>query len=177
MKNKSVILFLLLAIGISVVITILLSQQQPEEPEPTLSVGSATPPITLVDEKGNTVSTTQYRGKIVFLHFWATWCPPCVSEIPSLSKLYAKYSSNEKIQFLFVLWKDEIENSNKFFSDNKISLPLVFDPSMTATDVIGVTGVPETYIIDENGILLNKIIGPAEWDTEEVTLYFNNLLR
>jgi len=182
MKNKSFILFFLLAIGISIVLTLVLSQQRQQQPlslesEPVLSVGDSTPAFTLVDEKGNTVSSSQYKGKVIFLHFWATWCPPCVGEIPSISKLYGKYSKNDKIKFLFVLWKDELENADQFFAEKKISLPLLFDPSMTVTEAFGVTGVPETYIIDENGILLNRFIGPAEWDTQEVTLYFDNLLR
>jgi len=177
MTHKAAILIVILFIGLAALVALTLSQREPVEPEPLVSVGKSTPPIALVDEAGNPVTSDQLHGKIVFLHFWATWCAPCITEIPSISKLYNKYSGSSKIRFLFVLWKDELENAKKFFAENQISLPLVFDPSSTVTDAFGVTGVPETYIIDENGVLLNRILGPAEWDTKEISLYFENLLK
>lgn len=177
MRSKSAIVLILLALGIAAVIALTLSQREPEEREPPVSVGKMTPPFTLVDETGKAVTSEQFRGKIIFLHFWATWCAPCITEIPSISKLYNKYSKTERIQFLFVLWRDELENAKKFFSENNVVLPLVLDPASTVTDAFGVTGVPETYIIDENGVLLNRIIGPAEWDTDKINMYFDNLLK
>lgn len=102
----------------------------------------------------------QAKGKVVFLNFWATWCPPCRAELPSIQSLYSDY--HDKVEFIFVSNEDSAVISS-FLEKKGYSIPAYTQLTRTPT-VFKVTSIPATYIINKNGEIVLHKIGPADWD-------------
>ncbi|RLB69857.1 MAG: TlpA family protein disulfide reductase [Deltaproteobacteria bacterium] len=119
--------------------------------------------FTLTNMQGEQVSLSQYRGKVVILNFWATWCPPCREEMPSMERLYQKY----KDQGLVILAVSADENGKKavsqFLQKTPYSFPILLDSDNIAQNAYGVFRFPESFIIDRNGMVVKKIIGGRDW--------------
>ncbi len=135
------------------------------------------PDIIVNGFNGAPLQLSSLKGKVVMLNFWATWCPPCREEIPSIIKLNSKMAGKP-----FQLVTVPIDEGGKpaveaFFNTSGYSLPAYIDPDGRAAKTYGITGVPETYLIDKNGILVKKVIGPLEWDSPEVASYLEELMR
>jgi peroxiredoxin len=128
------------------------------------------------------VSLSRLRGKIVVLNFWATWCPPCVEEMPSLSQLQKKLEARG-VTVVAVSLDDNADDYHKFLKDHDIDLLTVREAGQkTATGVIapvsssyGTFKVPETYIIDRRGTIRRKFIGPVDWSQPEIVEYLSRL--
>jgi cytochrome c biogenesis protein CcmG, thiol:disulfide interchange protein DsbE len=144
-------------------------------------IGSAAPDFTLQDADRK-ISLSQLRGKIVVLNFWATWCPPCVEEMPSLVQMQKKLQ-DRGVTVLAVSVDDDANDYHKFLKDHRIDL-LTVQESGQRTDkgVIapvssryGTIKVPETYIIDRNGVMRRKFIGPVDWSQPEVVEFLSKL--
>lgn len=146
------------------------------------SIGKPAPDFTIQDAD-RSVSLSQLRGKIVVLNFWATWCPPCVEEMPSLVQLQKRFQSKD-VAVLAVSVDDDPEAYHKFLKDHAIDLLTVRDPGGPKTDQgvnapvasrYGTFKFPETYIIDRNGIIQRKFIGPVDWGQQEIVEYLSRL--
>lgn len=116
----------------------------------------------LVDAAGKSVSLEQYKGKLVFVNFWATWCPPCIAEMPSMQKLYDDYE--DKIVFLFVT-TDSFKKVNAFLVKENLNLPLYHSVTNPPLELESNT-IPATYLIDKHGNIVVAKIGPADWNSE-----------
>jgi peroxiredoxin len=124
---------------------------------------------------GQPATLRNLRGKIVILNFWATWCPPCVEETPSLNRLHQRINSRGGI----VLGVSVDEDANAyatFLHEQHVSFPNFRDPSKKTALTYGTTIYPETYIIDRDGRFARKIIGPQNWDSPELIAYLDTLL-
>jgi thiol-disulfide isomerase/thioredoxin len=135
------------------------------------------PDLLLAAMDGSPLKLSELKGKVVLLNFWATWCPPCREEVPSMVKLNSKMAG-KPFQMLAV----SIDEGGKpavesFLKSTGQSLPAYTDPTNKAAKTYGITGVPETFIIDRNGIIVKKVIGPLEWDRQEVTEFLDNLMK
>ncbi|MBF0338831.1 MAG: redoxin domain-containing protein [Nitrospirae bacterium] len=128
--------------------------------------GLNAPDFTLKDDKGNTLTLKSIQGKAVLLNFWATWCTACVEEIPSLQRLYAEQKGNPDLQIITVLFRDSMKNATAFMKDGKYDFPVLQDPDHKSAKAYGLTGVPETFLIDNRGIVAKRILGPVEWDSK-----------
>lgn len=139
---------------------------------------SPAPQISVVSlENGSTLKLSDLKGKVVLLNFWATWCPPCREEIPSMMKLN-KFMVGKPFQMVAV----SIDEGGKsvidsFFKETGFSLPTYQDASGASSKSYGVTGVPESFIIDKQGVLVKKIIGGAAWDSPEVVAFLEGLMK
>ena len=122
----------------------------------------AAPDFTLTDPAGRRVSLKDYRGKIVFLNFWATWCEPCRAEMPLMEKLYDEFKG-KGFEILAVNVKDKREDALKFLKDQKISYSVGVDPKGEVAVLYGAWGMPATYLIDRKGIVLARMSGDADW--------------
>lgn len=112
------------------------------------------------------------KGEVTFLSYWATWCPPCIAEMPSIQSLYADYG--EKINF--VLLTNEEPDKVKAFLDKKgYKLP-VFIPQMNAPEALFEKSIPTNYIIDQNGKIIIKEQGASDWNSETVRTALDTLL-
>ena len=116
---------------------------------------------------GRTVRLSGLRGKVVVLNLWATWCAPCVEEMPSMDRLWGVLR-NEDFALLAVSQDEEGRRTvAPFVEKMKLSLPVFLDPDRQVGDRYGVWGYPETFVIDRNGFEVEHVIGPRDWDAPE----------
>lgn len=135
-----------------------------------------------IQDSDRSVILSQLRGKIVVLNFWATWCPPCIEEMPSLVQMQKKMQ-DKGITVLAVSVDDDADDYRKFLKDHSIDLLTVREAGRkTDTGVIapvsssyGTYKVPETYIIDRNGVIRRKFIGAVNWNQPEILEYLTRL--
>ena len=137
----------------------------PQRPE-VAEIGKPAPNFTLVDTKSKTWSLAELKGQVVFLNFWTTWCPPCREEMPSMQTVHASMPE-DRFTMLAVLSNDDPALADAMAAKIGATFPILIDPANKAGQAYGLTGVPETYIIDKQGVLREKFIGPAQWDSAE----------
>ena len=125
--------------------------------------------------KGDYVKLSDYKGKVVFLNIWATWCPPCRDEMPSMESLYQRLKGRN-FELLSVSIDREGEKVVRpFVAKFGLSFPVLLDPDNKTYRLYGLTGVPESFIVDKNGIVIDKIIGPQDWMKKEWLDYFDRI--
>ncbi len=127
-------------------------------------VGAPAPDVSLVDLKGKTWTLSELKGQVVFVNFWATWCPPCVEEMPSMQMLHTVMPKN-KFKMLAILTNDDPTLAASFAAKSGLTMPILIAPDNGVARQYGVSGVPETYIVDKQGVVREKFIGPAHWDS------------
>jgi thiol-disulfide isomerase/thioredoxin len=136
----------------------------------TVSDPPEQPLVELQTESGDTTTLASKRGKITLVNFWATWCAPCVIEMPYLNELQGRYGSDE-FEVVTVSMDRRYEDAARFFEENQLTnLELYFDPSMSiAFNVMGTTnrGLPLTILYDRNGQEIGRLEGEAEWASED----------
>jgi peroxiredoxin len=139
--------------------------------------GLEMPNFTFPDINGREVSLSDHRGKVVLVNVWATWCPPCRQEMPSMQSLYEKFKG-ENFEILAVSIDSEgREAVAPFMRKMYLTFPALLDRGETMRSLYGITGVPESFIVDKQGILVEKIIGPINWATPEVFFFFKDLIQ
>jgi cytochrome c biogenesis protein CcmG/thiol:disulfide interchange protein DsbE len=136
-------------------------------------IGSQAPDFTITDSD-HTVSLSQFRGKVVVLNFWATWCPPCVEETPSLVEMQ-KRMKDQGVVVLAVSIDADDAAYHKFLKDYSVNMVTVREESEKTANLYGTHGWPESYVIDRNGIIRRKFIGPVEWNSPEITQYLSTM--
>ncbi|HXK12496.1 MAG TPA: TlpA disulfide reductase family protein [Vicinamibacteria bacterium] len=142
-----------------------------------LKAGSAAPPFRLPSLAGGALDLGSQRGKIVVLNFWATWCPPCVAEMPSLERLHRTLSP-EGLAVVTVSTDEDEAELRRFVTERALTLPVLKDPGgRTAADLYRTTGYPETFVLDRAGRLLEHVVGPAEWDSAARLAGLRRLLK
>lgn len=162
MKYKGPVLIILIAVSIAALFLV------PEKKvyEKIAAVGKPAPVFEYYDSNGKTWNLSDLRGKVVFINFWATWCVTCKAEMPSKEALFKKMQG-KPFQMLGMLFRDDPANLPRFFRRQKVSFPTLISPENEAAKLYGITGVPETFIIDKEGIVRGKIVGPGNWDSPE----------
>jgi len=130
------------------------------------SVGQQAPDFTLVDRKGKTWTLSELKGQVVFINFWASWCAPCREEMPSMQKLYTTLSK-DNFKMLAIISKDNPKAADSFVSKHKLTMPVLNDESNKVSTIYGLAGLPETFIVDKQGVIREKFIGPANWSSPE----------
>ena len=129
--------------------------------QPMKEVGP-TPEFSLSAPDGKKISLKDFRGKIVLLNFWASWCVPCREEMPAMEKLYQEYKQ-KNFAILAIAVKDRKQDAIDFVKELKISYPVALDPEAQVGSLYGAWGLPATYLIGPNGEGLARGWGPAEW--------------
>jgi peroxiredoxin len=130
------------------------------------TVGEPAPGFSLVDLQGKTWDLSELGGQVVFINFWASWCPPCKEEMPSMQRLYGSVPG-ESFKMLSILYKDEPASGGELAAALKLTFPVLIDPGDRTAQAYGLTGVPETFIVDKEGVLREKYIGPRVWDSPQ----------
>lgn len=125
---------------------------------------------------GQKISPEDIKGKVLFVNFWASWCPPCKEEMPSIESLFREMSGNGNFKMVTILYKDSYRDGVDYVKQNDYTIPVYTDDGSLAARAFGVTGVPETYILDKKGQVRKRVLGPAEWDSPEAKDLIRSLL-
>jgi peroxiredoxin len=133
--------------------------------------GQVAPDFNLFDGS-TTVHLASYRGRVVLLNFWWSQCAPCVQEMPSLLELH---HDRPDLAILAVSIDDDPETYSRFLVRHHVDLITVRDPAQTAAKLYHTEGWPETYIIDRQGFIRRKVVGPQDWGSPEIRAYLKSL--
>ena len=135
------------------------------------------PPIAFADESGNPLTLDAWRGKVVLLNVWATWCGPCRREMPTLDRLQARLGGDRFEVVALSIDRAGVGVVRRFFEEIGIGhLRIVIDESGRAARDIGVFGLPATILVGPDGRELGRFVGPAEWDTPEMIAFFETII-
>ena len=137
--------------------------------------GRADAPWSLSDMDGKPVDFQQFRGRPIFLNIWATWCPPCVAEMPSINRL-AGNPRLKDVVFLCVSVEEDLDVVRRFAHDRELSVP-VYTGGLNAPRVFQTEGIPATFLIDRDGKIVAKEVGSANWDSENVIAALEKLAK
>lgn len=136
-------------------------------------IGSAAPDFTVRDSD-RTVTLSQLKGQVVVLNFWATYCAPCVEEIPSLVQMQQRMKPKGVTVLAVSIDVDE-STYRRFLRDHNVNLLSVRDPDQKSNSLYGTSKIPETYIIDRNGVTRRKFIGAVDWTEPEIIDFLSKL--
>lgn len=142
---------------------------------PSALMNQTAPDFELTSDQGQTVRLSELRGKVVLVHFWATWCFPCVKEIPELEKFVAQFSP-EQFQLVAVSLDDSLDEVLKFQKRVPFKFPFYVDETKRVADLYGTYMLPETYIIDKQGRVVEKAVGAQYWGEEQWADKVNQLM-
>ncbi len=141
------------------------------------ATGKAAPDIELTGLDGAKKKLSDFRGKVVFLNFWATWCQPCRQEVPSIQSLYKKYLDNPDLAVVAIACDQSgTKDVEEFVRKESLTFPVYVDPQMKSAAEYGVSGFPETFLIGRDGKIREKFIGPRDWDDARFRAMVNELL-
>ena len=143
--------------------------------EPTPMSGVTAPDFVLpVGESNQEVKLSDHRGKWVFVNFWATWCPPCRDEMPSMEMLNRRFK--DQMVMIAISIDEDWNEVNRFFGETQPSFQVLWDKRKTAARLYGTRKFPETYLIAPDGTVAAKFVGPRDWYNLGTVKYFESLL-
>lgn len=132
--------------------------------------------LTLKDYKGNLRTLADLNGKVVFINFWATWCPPCIAEMPSIHKLYNTFKNNEKVAFIILEVDGNEQKALQFMQKKGLDLPVYFPAGSIPKALFNGT-LPTTVILDKKGQIAHTTQGMADYSGPEMVDFINQLLN
>ncbi|MBI5185043.1 MAG: TlpA family protein disulfide reductase [Nitrospinae bacterium] len=133
------------------------------------------PDFSLKDINGNKVTLSAYRGRVVFLNFWATWCVTCEEEMPSMEKLYQRFKDAPFEMLTVSVDKDGAKQVKPYLKKFGLTFPVLLDPDSAVAKLYKTTGVPETFIINKEGLIVHKAVGPRDWSKQTVMETFEKM--
>ena len=151
-------------------------------PPPTPSagppaVGQAAPDFTLSDLNGKSFALSALRGKVVIVNFWATWCPPCRAEMPSMELLHRELGDEGLVLLAVNIEKDGRQTVSKFLATSPHSFPVLLDDQEEIQKRYGVYKFPESFVIRKDGVIDDKVVGAIDWAHPQTIAYFRDLLK
>lgn len=155
--------------GVSLVTTRVFSMEVAEEDQVEIHDFN----WTLRRESGELIDFDQFKNKTIVVNFWATWCPPCVAEMPSFQKLYDDYG--DKVEFVFVA-SDEKSSVERFIQKKEYNLPVYYEMSSRPTEMDS-NSLPTTYIINSSGQIVAYKVGAADWNSSKVRRLLDRLIK
>jgi len=141
-----------------------------------VKAGKKAPVFSLEDLSGKKSELKQYRGKVVFLNFWATWCGPCKEEMPSMEELSKKFKEKDFVFLAISVDYAGIKPVKEFIEKYRYTFPVLIDPKCKTLDLFEVKGIPTTFLVDKKGIIIGKAVGPRDWNRSEVVSIVDLLL-
>lgn len=126
----------------------------------------------LIDREGNTISLEEFKGKVIFMNMWATWCPPCIAEMPSIDKLHEEMG--DEVAFIMLSLDDDFEKAKDFDKRNGYDLP-IYAPGSNLPAMYQSSAIPTTYVIDAKGNLVLTHKGMADYSDPEFKKFLNSL--
>lgn len=130
----------------------------------------------IIDADGNSLKVTDLKGKVVFLNFWASWCPPCIAEMPSIQKLYENFQYDDEVIFLFVEMDGEPQKAIDFMKRKGFNLP-VYSTNERVPEELYKGNLPTTVILNKNGEIVFKEMGMADYSSQKMVDFVQNLRK
>lgn len=137
--------------------------------------GVSAPNFSLKDLKGKTVSFSGFKGKVVILNFWASWCPPCVAEMPSFKKIYSEMKSRG-LEVIAVSSDRSARDTRDFVENKGLDFTVLMDEDRNVSREYKVFSLPTTFLINRNGIIVEKFFGEYDWTDREMKKKIERLL-
>jgi peroxiredoxin len=139
-------------------------------------VGEPLADFTLPEMNGEPVQLAALRGKVVFINVWTTWCPPCIEEMPTIQRLHERL--HPKGLAVLAINMDALgrQTVEPFLDKRRLTFPVLLDPESQTERLYQTVGVPESFIVDKAGLLVEKIVGPRDWAHPEIIALFERLL-
>ncbi len=128
----------------------------------------------VADMHGKEMAVSSLQGKVIFINFWATWCPPCIAEMPGINALYNSLKEDDSIVFLVISVDMEQDKAKAFMDRKPFGFPLLF-PASTLPDELAYQSIPATYVISPQGKLVYQKKGLAQYDTDEFRTFLQTL--
>jgi cytochrome c biogenesis protein CcmG/thiol:disulfide interchange protein DsbE len=177
-NHQSIILIMVFIIGIGVMILLQTNKSSFDlAGKQRFKQGGHAPNFTLPGLNGKMVSLADYRGQVVLLNIWATWCRPCVDEMPSMERLYQELKDEKFVILAVSIDESGADVVRPFMKKHKLSFPALIDSAGTLKSLYRTTGVPESFIIDQKGNIVEEVIGPRDWAAAGAIGYFKKLIR
>jgi len=147
---------------------------------PSLGIQRVDPPeeaedFTLKTLKGGTVSLKDYRGRLIFLNFWATWCGPCRAEMPSMQRLWEEFKEEDFV-ILAINIQEESKLVSSFMNERGLSFPVLLDEKGKVARSYGIRGIPTTFFLNPEGEIIGKAVGARDWASKESFQLIEELL-
>ncbi len=150
---------------------------RPQAPAGGAQVGKIAPDFTLTDVNGKQYSLSALRGKVVLVNFWATWCPPCRTEIPSMEKLNTMLAGEDFILLAINIEEDGKDVVQDFLREEPHKFPILLDLKAEVQEKYGVYRFPETFIVRRDGVIAEHVIGAIDWTDRKVINFIKFLLQ
>lgn len=144
---------------------------------PSVAAGKLAANFTLKDLKGDEISLTSLRGKVVFLNVWATWCAPCREEMPSIESLYKNFKGDGDFVVLAVSQDTDGGSVRPFVEQNHLQFTVLLDPRNEVGELYDVNGIPETFIIGRDGRIVAHHVGPYDWSNADIREALQELIK
>lgn len=174
--QRLILLFVVIAVvGGAIYIGLSGSSVQFSEPVKLVGAGDVAPDFQLEDTDGNMVSLSGLRGKVVLVNLWATWCPPCREEMPSMERLYEAMADEDFVMLAVNAEANGKEVVPQFLKSTPYNFPILYDDQGVVQGLYGVSKFPESFIVRKDGVIAEKIIGPLDWASPKTIAYFKNL--
>lgn len=138
-------------------------------------VGKKAPEFTLKDMNDKAVSLSPLKGNVVLISFWATWCPPCRDEMPSLNRLYREFR-NRGLAIVAVSTDRSASPVKDFLGKTPVDFPVLMDSDSKVARQFKVFSLPTTFLLDRNGVIVQKYLGEEEWDSAKIRDKITTLL-
>ncbi len=130
-------------------------------------IGQKAPDFVLKDVTGKAVSLSAIKGKAVLVNFWATWCPPCRAEMPTLNRLYKEYR-NKGLAVVAVSTDRKLEYVTDFLEKHPVDFPVLMDSDSRTSRQFGVFSMPTSFLLDRNGFIIRRYLGEEDWTSPEI---------
>ncbi|MEJ5963580.1 TlpA family protein disulfide reductase [Pedobacter immunditicola] len=149
---------------------------QSESALPIITPAAVIQDVEFLDNNGQPIKLSDQKGKVVFINFWAAWCPPCIAEMPTIDQLHAKYKNNKDVLFLMVDVDGKIVESTAFMNKKGFDLP-VHVPGSGLPKELFAGSMPTTVMLDKSGNIVFHHVGGADYSNPEITGFINKLLN
>jgi peroxiredoxin len=135
------------------------------------------PDFSLQDLNGKKFGLNQFKGKVIFINFWATWCGPCKEEMPSMEVLHKQFKEKNFVLLAVSVDYEGQKLVKEFIHKYQYTFPVLVDPNCNTLDLFQVKGIPATFLIDKRGRMVGKALGPRDWESPEVVSLINLLIE
>jgi thiol-disulfide isomerase/thioredoxin len=170
-----------LALALGLLLTMALSDALAQAPPPAFSMRSTPQPLPEIqfeNGEGEAMSLADFKGSVVLLNIWATWCAPCRREMPTLDRLQATLGGPDFQVVALSIDRQGLSAVQEFYAELGLqTLPIYVDQSGKAQHALSVLGIPTTLLLDREGNEIGRLLGPAEWDSPEMMAFFRDYLK